>query len=174
MRYLGAALIFWDSSFHFFFPEANTTMRTFKNLAVLGLASVSLAFAGCGETRNEFEIKGTVTINGAPIQNGTISFVAADGIAQTSGGQITDGAYQAMVPPGPKIVEVLGNEVAGEEPLYKGVPNSPTRKVLKTVTPTIYGAASTSTLKTTITGNSGDVNFNLEGKPPTAAELKAR
>lgn len=149
-------------------------MRTFKLVAAASLACLSLSFTGCAETRNEFEIKGTVTINGEPIENGMINFVATDGVAQTAGGTITNGKYVAHVPPGPKTVLVLGNKVAGEEPLYAGVKDSPTRPILKTVTPVKYNAATGSDLKAEIKGNEEALDFALQGAAPSAAELRAR
>ena len=149
-------------------------MWNIKKLTALSLTCFSLTLTGCGESRNEHEIKGNVTINGKPIQNGVISFVPADGAAQTAGGTIIDGSYVAHVPPGAKTVTVLGNEETGEEPLYQGVPDSPTRKTYKTVTPVIYNTASTSPLKIEITGAKEGVDFALEGKAPSAAELQAR
>lgn len=146
-------------------------MKNLKTIASLALASLCLTFTGCQETRNEFEVKGTVTINGKPIENGVITFVAADGVAQTAGGTITNGQYTAHVPPGPKTVLVLGNEVAGEEPLYKGVKDSPTRPIIKTITPVKYNSPAGSPLKADISGNAETLNFELEGPAPKPAEL---
>ena len=94
----------------------------------VGLSLLLMTFvAGCGESSNEVEVSGKITIDGEPVPRGSISFVSADGEAPAGGGVIQDGTYTAKVPPGEKVVLVLGNKLVGEEPLYEGVPDSPTR-----------------------------------------------
>ncbi|WP_153556630.1 hypothetical protein [Roseimaritima sediminicola] len=130
-----------------------------------------LLATGCGDTRNELTVSGTVTVNGEPIENGTISFVAADGVAATGGGVIKDGSYTAFVAPGRKKVVVLGNKAVGEEPLYQGVPDSPTQTTYQTITPTKYNAAHLTPLTAEISENQEGLDFELTGDPPSAQEL---
>jgi len=117
---------------------------------------------GCGETAGDVEVSGTVTINGEPIGNGTISFVSADGATPTGGGVIKDGAYTATVPPGEKVVMVLGNKLVGQEPQYADVPDSPMLDKFEMITPEAYNAKHLTPLKASITGPQEGLDFDLD------------
>ncbi|XZE45771.1 hypothetical protein SH467x_001024 [Pirellulaceae bacterium SH467] len=139
-------------------------MKTFvfwlPTFAILGFIS------GCGSRNPELTISGHVTINGEPIEGGSITFVAEDGVAATGGGTIQNGKYTAIVMPGRKKVLVLGNKLVGEEPEYQGVPDSPMRQVFKTVTPETYNAAHLTPLTATIDKSEENLDFALTGDPP--------
>lgn len=130
-------------------------------LAVSALALVSVVGYSGGEAVHEVEVTGSVTIDGQPIDQGAISFVAVDGVARTGGGIIKDGKYVARVAPGEKKVMVLGNKLVGTEPLYKGVPDSPTREKYEMVTPPAYNAAHQTPLTATITDGPQSIDFEL-------------
>lgn len=123
-------------------------------------------FPGCGSSNPELTISGNVTINGEPVEGGSITFVAEDGAAATGGGTIQNGKYTAIVMPGRKKVLVLGNKLVGEEPEYQGVPDSPMRQVFKTVTPEKYNAAHLTPLTATIEKAEENLDFALTGDPP--------
>lgn len=125
------------------------------------LMLVNALGCGGGEAVHEVEVTGKITIDGQPIDQGSISFVAADGVARTGGGVIKDGKYIARVAPGEKKVMVLGNRVVGTEPLYQGVPDSPTREKLETVTPPAYNAAHQTPLTATINDGPQTLDFEL-------------
>jgi hypothetical protein len=67
---------------------------------------------GCGKKPNY--ITGSVSYEGAPVQNGYISFIPVDGQGASTGGQIVRGKYKVEdVPPGSKRVEIrAGAELA--------------------------------------------------------------
>lgn len=137
-----------------------TSFYLFPALALL------VFFSGCGSPNPELTISGHVTINGEPIEGGSITFVAEDGVAATGGGTIQNGRYTAIVMPGRKKVLVLGNKLVGEEPEYQGVPDSPMRQVFKTVTPENYNAAHLTPLTATIEKAEENLDFALTGEPP--------
>ncbi len=122
---------------------------------------VMVALSGCGEKSSNVQITGKISIDGEPIPKGTISFVAADGETPTGGGVIKDGTYTALVPPGEKVVLVLGNKVVGQEPLYEDVADSPMRDSYEKVTPDAYNAAHLTPLKATITESQEGLDFEL-------------
>lgn len=63
------------------------------------------SLAGCGQSTGSVE--GEVTYDGQPVENGTITFLPADGKGPQVGGKILNGRYTvADVPPGPKVVQV--------------------------------------------------------------------
>lgn len=144
-----------------------------KRLILLFVISLpTLGLLGCSEKSSELKVTGSVTINGEPIDNGTISFVADDGVAATGGGVIKDGTYTAFVTPGAKTVMVTGNRKIGEEPEYQGVDDSPMRPIYQTVTPAAYNAAHLSTLKADISEAQDGLDFQLTGDPPKPEKLK--
>jgi len=126
------------------------------------LGALALAAGGCADDgKNEVEVSGSVSIDGRPIPQGMITFLAEDGQTPTGGGPIKDGKYTAKVPPGKKKVMVLGNEIVGTEPSLKGVPDSAPRDVLKTLTPLEYNAAHVTPLRADITGSQEGLDFEL-------------
>lgn len=136
-------------------------MRTSQYASIL-LALVALTIStGCGKKTDELEVSGKVTIDGEPIETGTINFVAADGVAPTGGGVIKDGVYTAKVLPGEKKVLVLGNKLVGQEPEYKDVPDSPMRDKYEMVTPEAYNAAHLTPLTATVSESQESLDFDL-------------
>ncbi|MDR1483316.1 MAG: hypothetical protein LBT09_00680 [Planctomycetaceae bacterium] len=59
---------------------------------------------------NQVEISGTVTVEGVPVQGGSIAFSAADGSSPVEGAVITNGVYRAKITVGEKIVKVIGTK----------------------------------------------------------------
>jgi hypothetical protein len=72
------------------------------------LGACLLALVGCGG--GAAEVRGKVSFNGTPVENGTITFEPADGKGPTAGGPIAKGEYhltgQNKVAPGAKIVRI--------------------------------------------------------------------
>ncbi|EAQ82285.1 hypothetical protein [Blastopirellula marina] len=131
-------------------------------LATTLVAAVSLLSIGCssGTKSNEVKVSGKVTIDGQPIEIGSVSFVSADGATPTGGGNIKDGTYVAFVAPGEKKVLVLGNKLVGKEKLYD-TPDSPTRDKYEKVTPPEYNAFELTPLTASISGAQDDLDFEL-------------
>jgi len=123
---------------------------------------VMVAICGCGDKIDQVEVSGSVTINGEPIEHGTISFVSVDGQSTTGGSVIKDGVYTAMVPPGEKAVLVLANKLTGEEPMYEGVADSPMNETYEMITPEAYNAKHLTPLKASITGPQEGLDFDLD------------
>ncbi len=92
---------------------------------------------GCGGDKLP-TVKGKVTLDGQPLENGAISFVPADGATATAGGVITNGEYSIEVPPGPKKVEITASKVVGQRPAYEGDPNSPMIDITESIIPPRY------------------------------------
>ncbi|MCC9606887.1 hypothetical protein LOC68_15615 [Blastopirellula sp. JC732] len=134
-------------------------------LATILIAATSLLSVGCGGgiKDNEVKVSGNVTIDGQPIEIGSVSFVSADGSTPTGGGNIKDGAYVAFVAPGEKKVLVLGNKLVGKEKLYD-TPDSPTRDMYEKVTPPEYNAVHLTPLTATINSEQDGLNFELTSK----------
>lgn len=77
----------------------------------LALASVALLMTGCGGGSQGVTVSGTVTYDGKPVPQGSITFAPADGKGASVGGEIRNGQFTVTgVPPGEKIVSVTGGE----------------------------------------------------------------
>jgi len=82
----------------------------FPNRTVISCSVLSgillLAVAGCGGST---AVSGSVSYEGEPVENGSITFVPADGIGPSSGSTITGGRYRVDdMAPGEKIVQIVG------------------------------------------------------------------
>jgi hypothetical protein len=71
---------------------------------VLFVLTCFLCCAGCGDGKSS--VTGSVTFDGQPVKNGTITFVKADGELVREGGVIQDGEFQATLPPGKYKIEL--------------------------------------------------------------------
>jgi hypothetical protein len=102
-----------------------------------GLLLTLVALAGCGDNSGLVEVKGTVTLDGAPLEKGAISFSPVDGKTKTAGANIEAGNYSARVPPGTMKVSISAGKVVGKKPLYDR-PGSRERDVIEEMVPARY------------------------------------
>ncbi|MDR1925244.1 MAG: hypothetical protein LBQ66_12815 [Planctomycetaceae bacterium] len=117
---------------------------------------------GCSpKTTTTFKITGSITIDGKPIEQGSIQFAAVDGATPIGGGSISNGTYIANVPLGKKKVLVLGTKLAGQEAMYEDVPDSPMQDKYEQVTPSAYNSFEETPLDADISGTTKDLNFDL-------------
>jgi hypothetical protein len=78
-----------------------------KETCTLGIVALGLSLiAGCGRTA---AVSGSVTYDGQPVANGSITFTPEDGKGPVAGGPITEGKYRIVgVTPGRKIAQIIG------------------------------------------------------------------
>jgi hypothetical protein len=108
-----------------------------RHIGRLTALSVALAaLIGCGGD-NMADVAGTVTINGAPAEKGSVTFIPADGKAPTAGSEIVNGKYSARVPLGTAKVQIRVPKVVGKKKLYD-TPDSPVQDLLEEVLPAKY------------------------------------
>lgn len=107
-------------------------------LRVLLLALV-LGLAGCAGD-GLVEVKGRVTLDGAPIEKGTIGFLPVGGEGPTAETPIIAGDYTVRVAPGKKTVRIFGYEKIGE---YRVTPEGPMIDDLKQFVPPQFNEQST-------------------------------
>jgi hypothetical protein len=128
-------------------------------LAVLGLA-------GCGGG-SRVPVTGSVSFNGEPVDNGSISFIAADaaagGEAVNAGGDIKDGKYSIAADRGPKPgkykVEIYWNKKTGRTVPTPGDAAVPMPETKQTLPPKFNKQ---SQLTADITSGRNTVNFDLK------------
>jgi hypothetical protein len=90
--------------------------------AVVAAAAFLLAVGltvGCGGGPRYGEVSGTVTYDGKPVEQGSITFLPADGRGPDAGGAIKDGQYTAKkVPSGAMKVVINGAKITGKKKMY--------------------------------------------------------
>jgi hypothetical protein len=111
---------------------------------LLALALVWLA--GCGDGTTTTQVSGTIKLDGQPIEQGAITFMAADGSTPTSGGEVKDGAYSARVHAGLMRVSISSAKVVGKKKIYP-TPNSPEMPITVEAVPAKYNTQTTLTLE---------------------------
>jgi len=100
------------------------------------VASV-IALAGCGEDSDLPRVSGTVSVDGQPVEKGSISFIPVDGQGPTTGAEIVTGKYASTAPRGESKVEIRVPKVVGQKKLYD-TPDSPVQNILAEVLPDKY------------------------------------
>lgn len=114
---------------------------------------------GCSRSDGLVEIRGTVTFDSQPVEEGLIAFVPAGGETAKAEAVIQDGAYSVGVMPGEKIVEIRGFKTVGHEHAVKGNPDSPLLPIRKDIVPSRYNDQSE--LKRNINADASIENFDL-------------
>jgi hypothetical protein len=94
------------------------------------LALLLLLLAGCGPRSNRLAVSGAVTLDGAPLDAGSIRLTSTgNGKLFASGAMIQNGKFHVPqekgVPPGTYRVEISSPDTAAPPVVYKGVPGEP-------------------------------------------------
>jgi len=108
------------------------------------LVGALLAAVGCGG--GGMKVEGDVTLDGRPLDDGSISFEPADGKGPDFGGGIAAGKYRLTSPPGvpdgSKIVKIRGSRKTGKK-IPAGPPHPPNATIDEVIyTPKEYGERS--------------------------------
>lgn len=112
-----------------------------KWITLAGL--VGILVSGCSQGRDMGEVNGSVTVNGQPLEEGSIRFIPLDGNKPASGGIIRDGSFSVQVPVAKQRVEIAANVVDEE----KTPPNATADQiVMKKIVPDRYSVQSELTL----------------------------
>jgi|SRR5579875_2494199 hypothetical protein len=132
------------------------------SLLVLGTV-LGLAAVGCsGKTT----VSGTVTLDGKPLDNGTIAFFPIKGDGQTSSALIgKDGRYQTVASPTQMKVVIHSSKVVGQRKEYPDMPDSPVVDILQEILPPRYCDMNKTELTATIAPGKNEVNFDLKSDP---------
>lgn len=91
-----------------------TTRLVSLVLPIVSPTLLLLLAAGCGSSRPIIE--GLVTLDGVPIEKGTIMLMPANGKGQNAGGGIVSGRYRFPASPGPMQVQINANRKDGKMP----------------------------------------------------------
>ena len=96
-----------------------------KRILILCIASAAPWLGGCGgnDGPQTVTVSGTVTLDGEPLEDGTIAFKDVAGTDKTWAGKITNGEYSFPSTVGQKRVEIEATKVTHQ--LSGGVPGTP-------------------------------------------------
>ena len=122
---------------------------------------VAVSMIGCSSKTSQSSVSGKVTLDGQPLANGLIDFVAVDRNSPTAQAAVTDGQFAAVVPPGEKRVEIRATKVTGKKKVYD-TPDSPTVDVVAELLPPRYNVDSTLTM--TVAEGEQEKTFELSSK----------
>jgi hypothetical protein len=94
------------------------------------LAMLLLFFAGCGSRSDRLAVSGAVTLDGAPLDVGSIRLTSTgNGKLFASGAMIQNGKFHVPqekgLPPGTYRVEISSPDTAVAPVVYKGAPGEP-------------------------------------------------
>jgi len=133
-------------------------MRTRHAGRAVTLAALLTALVGCAND-NMADVSGTVSVDGAPAERGSITFIPTDGKSPTAGAEIKDGKYAARVPLGAAKVQIRVPKVVDKKKLYN-TPDSPVQEVLAEVLPAKYNDKTELTLD--VKSGSNEKNWELK------------
>lgn len=105
------------------------------------LLFVALAAGGCGGPRDRAILVGSVTLDGQPLADGTISFIPLSK-TPSSGTVIQKGSYRAAVTPGSYRVEIVATRMVAPNQ-SGGTSRTPPEPVFESIIPARYNTAST-------------------------------
>lgn len=146
---------------------------SWKNVCMLGAASILLLAAGCGDSVPS--VHGKVTWNGAPVEDGVVIFISQAGgsqVGQDAVLTVTNGEYasDARTYPlaGPNRVEIRAQKKTGEMKTIPkpdapiGSKETVTYEVTRQILPEQFNDKST--LQHDIEGGSNELDFELQGE----------
>ena len=112
---------------------------------------------GCGGD-SVVRVAGTVSVNGTPVQQGTIRFLPADGRGPSAEAVIQEGRYRLELPPGNKKVAIMGFKIVGE--LFPWGPDAPSSPQLEPVVPPQFNSRTTLTVD--LQSDDEAIDFDLQ------------
>lgn len=114
-----------------------------------------LLVVGCSKGKPMGDVRGKVTLNGEPLAQGAVRFVAVNGDTPTSGGLISNGEFQVEVPVAKQRVEISSNSVDKE----KTPPNATADQIVMKSLPAKYNSHSELTID--VVSGRNDVEYKL-------------
>lgn len=137
---------------------------------VVLLASLSF-LAGCGAGDGMITISGSVTLDGEPVEDGSISLMPING-GSMGGGLIENGYYTAKSSPGEMAVQIHAHKmVTKKNPTREEVERGLTEDSVSII-PNVYNRQSK--LRITVAPDQKNFEFNLtkDGKIPDGMAAK--
>ncbi|MGD9634828.1 MAG: hypothetical protein AB7G28_07695 [Pirellulales bacterium] len=141
---------------------------TERNLQSVGaVALLLITLCGCGGTYDS-TVSGKVTLDGATVPCGTVTFYPSGGGPAAYARILEDGSYSVHtgreegLPTGEYGISVSANEQSAVKQTASGGPPPPG----KPITPAWYRSKDTSGLKFNVESGSNEINLDLKSQPP--------
>ena len=135
-------------------------MRNVAQLWIGTLLFVVMAVAGCGpDGPRTYPIKGTVTFDGQPVEDGQIVLIPSEKGLTPDAGPIKDGKFSFVAREGRKQVRIEATRAIPGKTVPLAPPMTGTKPVLEMYIPEIYNAKSK--LKVTVTDTESDNQFEF-------------
>jgi hypothetical protein len=132
------------------------SFRTMRSL--MACLAILVGLVGCGRSDGLLTIRGTVTFDGQPVEEGSISLMPVDGRGVTGGGLISKGSYSAETSPGEMAVQIYAYKtVVKENPSQEEIERGLTADRME-VLPPVYNRQS----KLRITVSDAQKNFDFD------------
>jgi hypothetical protein len=133
-----------------------------------GLALLATSFTGCGGSSNEATLQGVLSLDGAPVPAGSISFVPSAGGAQAYAMSDDSGNFEAYTGREPGLLpgDYKATVVARERPQVNQTASGGPAPAGKAITPRWYASPDTTTLAFNVAPGSNDINLELTTQPP--------
>lgn len=133
----------------------------FSSMLASLLGLVLLFAAGCSDPPTTADVTGSVSVDGVPVESGSIGFFPLDGKSPTAGAAIEAGRYTAQVPFGKSKVEIRVSKVVGKKKLYDTA-DSPVQSIMAEALPPKYNDESE--LQMDVALGMDEQNFELKTK----------
>ena len=134
-----------------------------KAVAALSLGCLLFALAGCSNN-GLVSVAGKVSVDGTPLEKGTINFYCLGTPGPTAGAAIRGGRYSVQVSTGRKKVEIFGYRIVGQKALIPDKPASPLVDVVEQTLPARYNTTSELTCNVASGGTDHDFALKSDGK----------
>ncbi|RCS53026.1 hypothetical protein DTL42_09440 [Bremerella cremea] len=82
--------------------------KRFPGLVIL---TACVALVGCGPSDGMLNINGTITMDGKPVEAGSITITPVDGSSKVGGGTFENGTFSTRAAPGEMAVQIRGHEI---------------------------------------------------------------
>lgn len=129
-----------------------------KRYMLVFVSALLLVASGCADGKPT-AIRGTVTLDGQPLERGRIEFRPREQTGPIAAAEIVDGEYEGMAMEGKKTVVITGGKVVGQRP-FTEAPGSPMIEDVRPLVGTEYNE--NSRLTCDITRSRTEYDFALE------------
>lgn len=132
-----------------------------------GFAALMAALVGCGPTDGLISVTGSVTYNGEPVQDGSISFTPIDGRGSSGGGVIENGQIvRGKSSPGKIAVQIYANKIVekknpSKEEIERGITSDRVQYL-----PAPYNQQSKLRIEISESAHNFDFDLNSKGDIP--------
>jgi len=143
----------------YYFTVVSRRSVLFPLLGLVGLISAGCG-GGSGDAPALYNVEGTVTFAGEPVETGRIQFRADEGAGTAYSAEITNGKYKLETVPGKMKIEITASRAVPGKMGEAASPDEQPQPVMEMYIPAKYNTASTLTAE--VTKGDNTIPFQLE------------